>query len=307
MPTTKETRHEALVWSKQVHSSFSVHILGKGKEKNHPFDFKMQGLTGNVSSLSQKNVYKAYSCLSEVLVNKMNVQELLMPSVKDGNSRCQEFRPSAWQTAVRDDDDYRSLCIRLCVHTADAFEVPPRKSMVIRNADCPIAVISYPEAGLLYMVHCSRDSLLDRHLIERGSPSRTHFSVIDATMAALTAELKKQRRRYDRHKLFCHMACAIAPEHFVHNSYSVPQKYWEPNRLLRRWLCAHYGDMCFGGRPDMGHLDLKQVIRHQLQRYLLPDSNITHDDLDTFSHPQLYSHAAGDTGRNAVIVTHHDS
>ena len=150
--------------------------------------------------------------------------------------------------------------------------------------------------GIVVVVHCSRDSLFCREEILNGSkkPGRKFSTVIHAAMQAFDGKVSPD-------EVQGHISCGIAGRNFNHNP--AHPEHGAYNSALCHFIVNRYGEHCFSGDPDCYLISLDEVIREQLK--LCGVTNVTQDDLDTFSNMHLHSHKLGDTGRNGVLVMNH--
>lgn len=160
---------------------------------------------------------------------------------------------------------------------ADGAIVPPGGAIGILSRDCPIVVLENSYKPAVVVLHAGRPALsrLENDnvtIIERGLEAVTHGRAEEAhyVTAYITAGI-----------------CATCFEHTGEDAeqYLAPFRRHHPQAIGKR-----------------GCLDLKLVIRRELQQGGISAERIFDDGLCTREHPALYSHRNGDTLSNMAVV-----
>jgi copper oxidase (laccase) domain-containing protein len=185
----------------------------------------------------------------------------------------------------------------------------------LASSDCPCTVIYDRIKHRVLGLHCGRDALIDRGMIE-SKPPRPNYSVIDA-------ELKQIPLAY-ADKLSVFIAAGIGPRTFDHPTTEfVPSTdgvmkmnpYAEGNRRLIKHLRETFDlNGCSLGKSlvvrdiDAGHINIDALIRVQLQNTGVLASYIDSDKHDTATDKyhdgtfMFHSNRRDKTKRNLVVV-----
>ena len=285
MILTKPDSHKStdfgLVLSTHLCLGLSVNVLGK------PLDMRLGELSHPRDMISAE-VRKVYLELSRHL-RSFGVKRCLLPKVNELNAVFGGIESHVFDLEFSTSG---SVPVYKNNNSIDAFTLPAGYSCLMRSADCPTLILFNEEHPIVVVAHCSRDSLICRQELLNGVKDRQHFSVIQPTVNVF----KKLGVPAD--DIHAHISCGIAGEYFRHKPDD--RQYGKYNRALSSLIANLYGAKCFHGPPQDGCIKLHEVIRAQLSIYGI--SNVTHDQLDTFSDQRLHSNRAGGIGRNGVLV-----
>jgi copper oxidase (laccase) domain-containing protein len=175
----------------------------------------------------------------------------------------------------------------------DAVMLESGQSALIVTGDCPTLALSNIKTGEAVAAHAGRDSLLDRILIDTGTPSRPEESVVGMIM---------KYTGWNGSDLRGFIAAGIAPEHFSHSFND--RVHGERNKKMIEWIVDRYGNICIQGEISEGKIDMKALIRAQCGLFDISSDAIEDDGIDTFTDPRFWSHRnkGKNAGRNAVLV-----
>ncbi|MBI4713997.1 laccase domain-containing protein, partial [Candidatus Uhrbacteria bacterium] len=192
----------------------------------------------------------------------------------------------------------------LLEHSGDAY--------FLASADCPTTVIYDSSQHKVLGLHCGRDALIDRGLIE-GSAARQHNSVIDAGLLKICEAPRKL-------KVF--IAAGIGPRAFDHPTTAFVlgpdgtmqvNPFAERNYRLIEYLRQRY-DYRDGTMSNVvidssaGHIDLNALIRCRLKELGLLAENVVSDGHDTATDKyhdgtfMFHFNRRDKTKRNLVVV-----
>jgi len=139
----------------------------------------------------------------------------------------------------------------------------PGQAVWLRTADCPTLVIKNQNTGNVAVAHASRNSLL-KNLIP------TIFGHVGNSLAAFSC-------------------IGIAAKDYTHPP-NYPG-YENRNQQLVRNLVDQYSTRVFEGDPyQNGALDLHKLIEQQFIKCGVRESQISHDDVNTFDDKRFHSH-----------------
>ncbi len=179
----------------------------------------------------------------------------------------------------------------------------PGTMFAIASADCPTTVLYDPHKKVLAALHCGRDALVDRVLINTGKTNRNFRSVI-------TAATHHMMMRYQTFppSLLAFVAVGIGPDSFEHPTVDHP--YAEQNRKLIAYL--NFQHQSFGSRvvpdPVAGKINMNMLIERQLSGRFVNLGNIEFDGVDTATDVDeegvhlFHSNRRDKTKRNLVLV-----
>jgi len=288
---TKDLMQEPIVcdsiWTNGREHSLWIVLLGKRKG----LDWNIRPLR-NIGKTQTSGLPEPTERFLRVL-NHFNIQETFAPRVNTFSKEV-ALADSSWKPIFLND----SSCVFHGGILADAVMFTPighRQAFWVSSADCPTLVVSNRN-GLWASAHCGRDSVIDP---ESGK------SVVYNLVKAF------EDRGSGPASLSAWIVLGIQSNFFHPTDHKV---YGNKNREMLLYLNETLGEGCVSGEPQMGNINLKEVIRKQLLKCGLFRSNIHGDNHDTFidrdeksgNHKWWSARRAQETdevdGRNGVLV-----
>ena len=188
--------------------------------------------------------------------------------------------------------------------TGDAVDLAPGQAYYLASADCWAYVARNRRTGEVIAVHTGRNNLVDRKLVDEGVRSRTHESIVDATMASFAWYAHLAQLPFNSADIDVHITCGIAAEHFSHTD----PAYSAFNAKLVEYLSNRFGIGVFVDDPLEGKIDMPELIRRQFASHGVKSDHVTQDTIDTYGDTDMFgrhlwwSNRRGETGRNLVFV-----
>jgi copper oxidase (laccase) domain-containing protein len=178
----------------------------------------------------------------------------------------------------------------------------PGTTFAIASADCPTTVLYDPVKKVLAALHCGRDALLDRTLINTGIKGRNFGSVI----TAVTHKMMIDHQTFPP-SLQAFVAAGIGADSFEHPTVDHP--YAEQNAMLIDHLENRYRSFepIVTDRVN-GRISLNRLIERQLCGRFISPSKIEFDGVDTATDVDkdgvhlFHSNRRDKTKRNLVLV-----
>lgn len=166
--------------------------------------------------------------------------------------------------------------------SADGVVIPPGYTALLSTGDCPTIVAYHLPSQTVVAAHAGLKSLLPGRRVVKN--------ILDCFGPDIhTKEIQVR------------VICSIAPERFVYSPHD--SRYGKENRMIIAALQAMDEDSV----NENGEIDLYHLACTELTRQGVPPRNIESDCLDTFSDPDLWSHVAGDRGRNGIFVINREN
>ncbi len=229
-----------------------VEIVRRGR----PVDWSIEGLNEQ-KDLKKSTLRKKFEQVKSLCVPK-GINTIWAPTSTDFNSVISETIDFTNEITDGEFRIYRGVM-------ADGLEVPENDGVFLASADCPTIIAFDPQKNRLVVAHAGRNCLLDRQLIDTNTPSRDHFSVVDAVIDKLGTNIK------------VHIALGIKSKNFTH--LVTDPVYGESNDRMLKFIFEKYSN-CFYWQPEEGQLSLSMLIKAQLEIYGV--RRISWDNLDTY-------------------------
>ncbi len=179
----------------------------------------------------------------------------------------------------------------------------PGTTFAIASADCPTTVLYDPNRKILAALHCGREALIDKNLVQTGEKGREFPSVINAA-----TDIMMRVHQTIPMNLLGFVLAGIGPDNFEHPTVDHPYAV-QNARLITHLQNEH---MSFKNKvvpdPVLGKIDLFKLIKRQLAGRWVYSRNIETDgvdtatDVDTDGNYLFHSNRRDKTMRNLVLV-----
>lgn len=180
--------------------------------------------------------------------------------------------------------DDKSVLVRGGIY-ADGILLQEKEAMMIASGDCPTLVIM--ACDTVIAAHCGRESLLKGMRYGKDVVTNAVEMLIEHTQCNVE-------------EISTYLTGGINAEHFDHSPKA--PKYGNRNREMIDFIIDTWGPECVKYPKTRGCINLNGIVERQLELLGIPPVNMTHDSIDTFTSPLLWSHRRGDLQRNGVIV-----
>lgn len=225
------------------------------------------------------------------------ITDVFMPDVTDSSARMvwADLKFTPWrQNLVAGVNFFHD-------NRADGVWLTKPSAFFVASGDCPTFIARLPD-GTIAVAHASRDSLMDRAVIDvKDVVHRDYESVVMAALAGWTDEREITQTA---------LLCGIGAKSFGH-PYDHPE-YGQRNRKMIEHLLCRWGAETVLNPHELGQISLCGIVRAQLTRLgaLTEKQSFVTDGIDTFTDticdaPRAYrwhSHRRGDRGRNGILV-----